>query len=170
MVRDVAEAAADHIGVMHSLQGLMPELGIPIDSVVTTLYPIERREADWRKQEENWTQVADEIVDAWITREPTEVIAQLESIEMAFNQAHRPWPRRTPYVCRRLAEKVPNPLVSFDIMLPTTLPADTIMPFLQEAIRQEVDGWEQALRASFATEQLRGIVIRILLTQENVPP
>ena len=169
MARDVAEAAADHIGVMHSLQKLMPDLEIHADDVFNTLYPIEKREADWKKQEENWTQAADELVDAWITREPAEVIAQLESIELAFRQAHRPWPWLTPYVCRRLAEKTSDPLVWFDVMLPTTLPADTIAPFLLEAIRCEVNGWQQALRASFETERLRGIAVHIILSNENIP-
>ena len=49
MARDVKEAAAGHIAVMHSLQRLLSELEIPLDDVVTTLYPIEGREADWRE-------------------------------------------------------------------------------------------------------------------------
>ena len=170
MARDVAEAAADHIGVMHSLQGLMPELEIPIDDVVTTLYPLERHETDWKKQEEHWTQADDELADTWMTREPTKVISQLESIELAFSQAHRRWPRRAPFACRRLAEKVPNPLAWFDAMLPTTLPADTVKPFVEEAIRSQVDGWGRALRVCFETERLRDIAIRMILTQENAAP
>ena len=169
MGRDVAEAAADQIGVMHSLQRLMPELEIPLDDVVTTLYPIERREPDWKTQEEQWAQSDRELADTWMTVEPAEVISRLESIEMQFSQAPRPWPRRTPFVCLRLAEKAPDPLVWFDIMLPTALPADTIAPFLLEASRREVAGWEQALRASFATERLRDIAVQIILTQENAP-
>ena len=169
MARNVAEAAAEHIGFIHSLQRLMPELEIPVDGALNTLYPIERREDDWKKQDESWTQAAGELADTWITREPTEVIAQLESIDLEFSQARRPWPWLTPYVCRCLAEKTSDPLVWFDVMLPTTLAADTIAPFLQEAVRREVNGWEQALRASFETERLRGIAIHIILSNENIP-
>ncbi len=169
MAREVAETASDHIGVMHSLQSLMPELEILIDDVVSTLYPIERHETDWRKQEEHWAQADSVLADTWIRCEPTEIISQLESIEMKFSQAHRPWPRRTSFVCCRLAEKAPNPLIWFDIMLPTELPADTIAPFLFEASRREVAGWEQALRACFETERLRDIAVQIILTRENAP-
>ena len=121
------------------------------------------------KQDEHWAQAGGELANTWITREPAEVISRLESIEMKFSQEHRPWSRPAPYVCRRLAEKAPDPLVWFDAMLPTTLPADVVRPFVEEAIRREVDGWERALRVCFATERLRDIAIRMILTQENAP-
>ena len=169
MARDVAEAAAGHIGVMRSLQKLLLELEIPLDEVVATLYPIEKREADWRKQEERWAQADSELADTWISCDPAEVISQLESIELKFSQALRPWPRRAPHVCSRLAEKVFDPLVWFHIMLPTALPADTIAPFLLEASRREANGWEQALRACFATKRVRGIAVQIILARKNAP-
>ena len=169
MARDVAEVADYHIGIIHSLQRRLPDLEFPTDDVLNILYAIDKRETDWKKQQENWTQSASTLADTWLARDPTEVIAQLESIELEFSQARRPWPWLTPYVCRCLAEKTSDPLVWFDAMLPTTLAADTIAPFLQEAVRREVNGWEQALRASFETERLRGIAIHIILSNENIP-
>ncbi|MCY3780043.1 MAG: ATP-binding protein [Chloroflexi bacterium] len=169
MARDVAETAAGHIAVMHSLQGLLPELEIPMDDVVTTLYPIESHETGWREQEERWAQADSVLADTWIRCEPAEVISQLESIETKFSQS-QPWPRRAPSVSRRLAEKAPNPLAWFDAMLPTTIPADVVRPFVEEAIRRDIDVWERALRVCFETQRLRDIAVLMTLTQENVPP
>ena len=170
MALDVKEAASNHRGVLRSLKSLMqrsyPDLDIIEDDVLDALYPTKDLESDWKTQEENWTHAVDELADSWINRGPHEVIAELESIELELNQQ---WPRLTPDLCYRLAEKTPEPLLWFDLMLPTALTADTIMPFLEEASRRPVEGWEQALRSSFETERLRGRAFQIILTHPHVP-
>ena len=173
MALDVARVASDHIGALHSLQSLMersyPDLEIVKDDVIEILYPIETRTSDWKKQEENWKQAADELAENWINRRPSDVIAQLEHIESQLNIGRGKWPRLTPYLCYRLAEIAQDPLTWLNSMFATTLPADTVVPFLEESIKRKMDGWEQALRSSFETESLRGIAIKIIFLHENSP-
>ena len=170
MALNVKEAAANHRGVLRRLksrmQGAYPDLDIGQDVVLDTLYPIRTFNNDWETQEENWERAADELAGSWINREPHRVIAELEALELEITQQ---WPRLTPYLCQRLAAKTSEPLQWFNAMLSTTLPADTVMPFLQVAIRRDVDGWELALRTGFATERLRESTLWDLLTCENVP-
>lgn len=170
MALDVKSAAANHRGVLRSLKSLMqrsyPDLDIIEDDVADTLYPIRTFEDDWRAQEESWTHAADELADSWINREPREVIADLESLELEINQQ---WPRLTPYFSQSLAKKISDPLLWFYAMLPRTLPSDIVMQFLQEAINRNVTGWDQALRDSFEIERLRSTAIQIILTGADVP-
>ena len=165
MTFDVKEAAATHIGVLYGLQRLIeqsyPDLEIFKDDVIDTLYP-----ARTLDQVDSWQHAIDALADKWIKLQPQEVIEQLISIELEVNQE---WPRLTPDLCHRLATKTPDPLLWFDLMLPTKLPADTVMPFLQEAIRCETTGWEQRLRSSFDTERLRGRAFQIIFAHLHVP-
>jgi len=165
MALDVKEAAAIHIGVLYGLQRLIeqsyPDLEIFKDDVIDTLYP-----ARTLDREDSWQHAIDALADKWIKLQPDAVIKQLISVELEINQE---WPRLTPSLCSRLATKTREPLLWFDLMLPTTLPADIVMPFLQKAIRCETTGWEQYLRTSFETERLRGHAFQIILTHLQVP-
>ena len=170
MALDVKEQAANHIGVLFKLQSLMersyPDLEIFKDDVIDALYPGRPTTTDPEKQEAIWNKATDKLADDWIQREPQAVIQQLESIELEIGQR---WPRQMPYLCQRLAEKTSEPLAWFDAMLPTALPADTVMPFLREAIRRDEDGWELSLRTGFEADRLRESALRDILTCENVP-
>ncbi len=170
MALDLKEAAANHRGVLRRLKSLMqvayPDLDIGQDDVLDTLYPIRTFDNDWETQEENWGLAADELAGSWINREPHRVIAELEALELEITQQ---WPRLTPYLCQRLAAKTSEPLLWFNAMLPTALPADTIMPFLREAIRRNADRWQLALRIGFETDRLRQSALWDILTREHVP-
>lgn len=172
MALDVKQAASDHIGALCSLRDLVnrlyPDIEIAVADEINILYPIERLENDRKKQNDNWQKDADKLADKWIEREPKEVIAQLEAIENELNKRRR-YPRLTPYLCYRLAEKTHNPILWIDAMLAATLPSDTVAPFLREAVKRETDGWKQALRSCFQTDRLRANTIQIILTQENAP-
>ena len=170
MISDIKEIALDDIGVRHALDSLIhhsdPDLSTSLDKETAILYPIEQRDADWEKEEDKWKQDADALAGKLLSRGPISAIEQLEPIELALSQA---WPRLTPHVCHRIAEKSEDPLEWFDAMLATTLPADTVMPFVTEAIAREMSGWKLAVRACFETERLRGIAVHIILSNENVP-
>ena len=120
MALDVKESAANYFGVLFRLQSLMersyPDLEIFKDDVIDALYPGTPTITDSEKQDAIWNKATDELLDDWIKREPQEVIEQLESIELVINQG---WPRQTPYLCQRLAEKTKVPLLWFDTMVPT---------------------------------------------------
>jgi len=173
MALEVASVASNHIGVLHSLQCLMersyPDLKIDTDETMRILYPSHAYQDDLDKQNDTWQLDVGALADEWVEREPYEVVAQLEHIERESNIARTRWPRLTPYLCYRLAEKTQDPLMWLNLMLPTTLPADTVVPFLQEAIKREIDGWVQALRASLETERLRADVIQMILLHESPP-
>ena len=172
MALDVKQAASDHIGALCSLRDLVnrlyPDIEIAVADEINILYPIERPENNWKEQEDKWRKDADKLADKWIEREPKEVIAQLEAIENELNKRRR-YPRLTPYLCYRLAEKTHNPILWIDAMLAATLPSDTVAPFLREAVKRETDGWKQALRSCFQTDRLRASATQIILTQENAP-
>ena len=172
MALDVKQAASDHIGALCSLRDLVnrlyPDIEIAVADEINILYPIEKLENKWKEQEDKWQKDADKLADKWIEREPKEVIAQLESIEHELNNRRR-YPRLTPYLCYRLAEKTQNPILWIDAMLAATLPSDTAAPFLREAVKRETDGWRQTLRSCFQTDRLKANAIQIILTQENAP-
>ncbi len=173
MALDLKQVASDHLGALHSLKNLterlFPDLYIETDKTMNILYPIHKPKDDFDIQNDNWQQAVSKLAGEWVEREPNEVVAQLEHIECESNKGQTKWPRLTPYLCYRLAEKTHDPLMWFDFMLATTLPADTVMPFMQEAITRETEGWEQALLSSFETERLRGDAIQMILLHENPP-
>lgn len=172
MALDVAEVASDHVGVLHGLMDLMdrsyPDFEIVTDDAIDILYPIEKLENGWEERQKNWIQAADKLACEWIEREPEEVVAQLEHIELEMSKMGSSWPRLTPQLCHRLAEKTPDPLKWFYTMLSTTLPVDTVEPFLQKAIKKGMSGWEQALQSCFQSTKLQSIAVKLTLTQENV--
>lgn len=172
MALDVKQAASDHIGALCSLRDLMnrlhPDIEIAVADEINILYPIETLENDWKEREDKWRKDVDRLADKWIEREPKAVIAQLESIEHELNNRRR-YPRLTPYLCYRLAEKTHNPILWIDAMLAATLPSDTVAPFLREAVKRGTDGWKQALRSCFQTDRLKASATQIILTQENAP-
>ncbi len=173
MALDVARLAADHIGVLHSLQCLMershPDLKIETDETMETLYPSYMPQDDFDKQKEKWQQDICRLVDQLMEQEPNEVVAQLEHIESESNIGQTRGPRLTPNLCHRLAANAKEPLPWLSLMLNTTLPADTVVPFLREAIKRETEGWEQALRSGFETERLRGDALQIILLHKQPP-
>ncbi len=172
MAFDVAEVASEHVGVLHRLKALMdrsyPDFEIVTDDAIEILYPIERLENDWEKQESNWKEDADKLADQWALRKPIEVVAQIEHIESEISKAGKSWPRLTPHLCCRLAEKTSDPLRWFEAMLPTTLPVDTVFPFLLEAVEQNIAGWEHALESAFDTARLKASAMSIILTKDDV--
>ena len=159
--------SAYSLGCKALMERSYPDLEIFKDDVIDALYPGRTyNQQTSEKQDAIWNKATDELLDDWIKREPQEVIEQLESIELVINQG---WPRQTPYLCQRLAEKTKVPLLWFDTMVPTALPADTVMPFMWEAIQRDVDGWELALRIGFETDRLRQSALWDILTREHVP-
>lgn len=172
MAVDVAKVASDHVGVLHRLKALMdrsyPDFEIVTDDAIKILYPIERRENDWEKQEKNWKEDADKLADQWSVRKPIEVVAQLEHIESEISKTGKSWPRLTPHLCYRLAQKTPDPLKWFDAGLSTNLPVELIEPFLQQAVKRRMCGWEQALQTCIQATKLQSIAVKIILTQQNV--
>ena len=166
-IRDVASEDRRALRSLKQLvQGTSADLEIELDDEIEILYPTEEESTDWEKLEATWKQDADTLANEWIKREPGEVVRQLEPIELTLSQE---WPRLTPYLCLRLAAMTQDPLAWFEAILQTSLPADTVMPFLREMIEQEISGWKLALQVSFGTERLRGIALRFILTIENVP-
>lgn len=170
MALDVKEAAANLIGVLYRLRRLMeqsyPDLEIFKDDVIDTLYPARDLESEWKQEVDSWQRATGALADKWKKLQPQEVIRRLISFEPELQQEG---PRLTPSLCYRLATQTPDPLLWFDLMLPTTLPSDIVMPFLQEAIRRDTTGWEQKLRSSFETERLRGHAFQIIFTHLHVP-
>ena len=173
MALDIARLASDHIGTLHSLQSLMersyPDLLIATDETMDILYPSFSAHDDFDKQNDYWLQDVSKLADNWVGRAPREVVVQLEHIERESISGGARWPRYTPYLCLKLAETTHDPLMWLNSMLFTTLPADTIVPFLQQAIEREMDGWKQAMRSCFETERLQGDAIQIILLHENPP-
>ena len=173
MALDLTEAASDHVGALHSLKNmterLYPDLKIKSAEKMEILYPIHKPQDDFDKQNDCWQQDVYKLADEWAERKPKDVVAQLEHIERESNKGQMKWPRLTPNLCYRLAVQTHDPLLWLDSMLATALPADTVIPFLQEAIKREMNGWEQALRSSFETERLQGDATQIILLHENPP-
>jgi len=173
MALDLTEAASDHVGALHSLKKmtarLYPDLEIKSDEKMEILYPIHKPQDDFDIQNDCWKQDVYKLADEWAERKPKDFVAQLEHIERESNRGQRKWPRLTPNLCYRLADQTHDPLLWLDSMLATALPADTVIPFLQEAIKREMNGWEQALRSSFETERLQGDATQIILLHENPP-
>ncbi|MYD08644.1 MAG: ATP-binding protein [Chloroflexi bacterium] len=171
MAIDVLEVASDHVGVLHRLKALMnrsyPDFEIVTDVAINILYPIERLENDRTKQEIMWKEDADKLADQWSAREPKEIVARLEHFENEISMTGRSWPRLSPYLCYRLAEKTSDPLKWFDAMRSTSLPVDTVEPFLLEAVHRGICGWKRALQSCFQTAKLQSIAVKLILTQEN---
>ena len=173
MALDVAKAAENRVGVIHQLKALMdrsfPELEISTNDLVSILYPDWNIDVDRAEQEVAWRQAVENLALSWATREPTEVVAELEPIEKDMQNGRGWHDRYTPNICLLLAEAAESPLEWFEVFVNTSLPADTVAPFLKTAIQRGLDGWKVALNTCFETERLKPSAIKITLTLEHAP-
>ena len=171
MALDVAAVAANHFGVLHKLKALMdrsyPELEIITNNVVSILYPNWNTDVDHTQQEEEWRRAVVHLARSWATRDPKEAAAELEPLETDMLNGRGGHYRFTPLLCNLLAEAAESPLDWFDAFAKTSLPVDTIDPFVKTAIQRGLDGWESALKTCFNIERLRASAIEISLTLEQ---
>ena len=173
MALDVAEAASDYNGVLHRLKALMklsyPDLEIITDEVVNILYPILDSDADFEGQQISWEHNVNRLAGKWPRRKPPEIAAELERIEKDMEYGRGGLYRFTPLLCNLLADAAESPLDWFNAFAKTSLPADTIDPFLRTAIERGLDGWETALKLCYEEERLRSSAVEISLTIEHLP-
>ena len=173
MVLDIVSAAAGKVAVLHRLKAMTirayPDMEIISDPVVNTLYPILHFDDDRDAQEKKWEEAVSLLAKNWSNKEPTEVISILDPIERDLLGVREIHHRYTGYLCRLLAQSSAAPLKCFTSFLESGLPADTVIPFLLEAIEQNIEGWGHALRSAFDTARLKERAICIILTSKNVP-
>ena len=173
MVLDVAQAVAGNIAVLHRLKAFAirayPNLEIISDPIVNTLYPILDFDDDRDAQEKTWEEAVSLLAKNWSNKEPTEVISILEPIERDLPGVRGTIYRYTGYLCRLLAQSSNASLTWFTYFLDSSLPVDTVSPFLDEVVDQRIEGWEHALRSAFDTPRLKERAICIILTSDDAP-
>ena len=172
MVLDIVSAVGGNVALLHRLKAFTirayPHLEIVSDPVVNTLYPILNFEEDQGAQEKKWKEAVSLLAKKWSNKEPAEVISLLEPIERDLLGVHGILHRYTGYLCQLLSQSSAAPLTWFTYFLDSGLPADTVIPFLLEAVEQKDEGWENALRAAFDTDELNAHAVSIILTTDDV--
>ena len=174
MALDVATVASGRVGILQRLKATMhlsyPDLEIITDEFVNILYPINEFKDDHEVQEALMRENIIKLANAWIGREAGEIASILDPIERDMHNSRGIYYRYSRLLCYKLAELAHEPLKWFRAFMKTTLPADTIKPFLQTAILRGLNGWEIALADCFETERLRASAIEVSLTLEQVTP
>ena len=172
MALNMASAASDRVGILHKLKTLMarsyPLLKIISDNWVITLYPISDISANLGVQQESWSRDVEDLARRWADREAIEVVADLEPIERDMKTGRRAHPRFTAKLCNLLARIVDDPLCWFEAFRNSTLPADTIIPFLEETIARKMPGWQIVLQSAFESLDLKAGITSIILRNDDI--
>jgi hypothetical protein len=103
---------------------------IPVDEEYLRLYPIGNLSQDWKEKEKENVKNAGALADAWKDLTFTEIIARLQRYETEAASMDNSWPRLSPYVSQRLAERRAVSEQDVLALIASGVPADLVAPFL----------------------------------------
>lgn len=172
MLCNVVLLAKDRPGVLHWAAGLAKDLELPIeislDPDFEILYPEEDHE-NWIAAHAQQLSAVQELAVAWVNREPTEIVSQINLFEQEAQFASLTWPRWTPVLCQELAERTELPNAWLRAMLDANSTSDLIEPFLRKAAQVNAPDWIELAIRCLAQPTQRTAAISATLTHPTPP-
>jgi hypothetical protein len=144
------------------------KIPVPTDSTFEILYPKKEYE-NWHEAENRQLAAIRELASEWVSHDPIESIEKLFLIEKEARIAGTNWPRWTPYFCAEMAKQVNEVGLWAMTGINRGLSGDLIGPFLAEAIKKDSPGWIEMARACLKQQELKYIVIQIVIANKNIP-
>lgn len=172
LLADVVSMANNRPGVLHWANELAKNLELKIeislDPEFETLYPIEDLE-NWRQAEEKQKLAVEELADRWGNLNPRQTVEKIMSLEKEAQSASITWPRWTPLLCEKIAEKIVSPNDWIRAMIDLDSAGDLVAPFLEKAARMPQPSWIELAEICLDRAKLKGAAIALTLTLNDPP-
>ena len=171
MLQDLADASRRHPGLQHALKTNGKGSGLKVD---VTLDPdfemLHQRLGPDEEMNMMESGPPDGIVEDWERRSPEETARALARIESEANLAGIGYPRWSPRLCARLAERIADPAAVSRMFIKRELPADLVGPFVLRAARSNAPRWPELVRGCLDDGRLRELAIYATVTHAAPPP
>jgi hypothetical protein len=172
MLCDIVLLANDRPGVLHWASQVVKDIELTIeislDPDFEVLYPKKDRN-NWIAEQAQQFSAVQKLASAWVNREPTEVVSQINLFEQEAQFASLTWPRWTPILCQELAERTELPNAWLRATLDANSTSDLLEPFLRKAAQINAPDWIELAIACFAQPTQRVAAISVTLTLSTPP-
>lgn len=175
MMKDILSAGgSSHQGVIRRFIEALEEperagLGVQASPLFMVLYPMELLSGDFDAEEAVWREAADSLVDNWISRNPREVTAEAKAVETMAADVGISWPRMSPYVFGRIAERVADPEPWLAAAMDNELPGDLVAPLLERLAGLDMARAEPFLLSCLDRQAYGATAIRVALRHGETP-
>jgi hypothetical protein len=170
MLRDLLPHLRSHPGLMRWAARIADESGQPFDlekkPLFELLYPEDRYDIDTYNHQESEVR---QLAKRWVTRPPSEAIADIVAIEQAARLAEMHWPRFTPVLLSEIADLTHLPLAWCEAAIDAELSSDLVEPLLRASAQIDVPAWEVIARRCLELRYLRNAAIGVLLILPKPP-
>ena len=171
MIQDLADISRQHPGLQHELKATAEHAGLCIDVTLDPEFEALHQRLDTDEEIEMMKSgPLDSIVEFWERRPIEEMTRRLSRIESEADLAGISYPRWSPYLCAKLAKRVPDPGAVADRFMEDGLPADLVGPFVLRAAKVEQPRWEALVRRCLDDNRLRGLGVYATATHPGPPP
>lgn len=172
VLTDAVGVAQGHVGFLRWAQDAAEDLGVRVppveDEDFSILYPRESRR-DWRAQMERHEGRARQIGRRWAAKNPASAAAKLASYQRLAEEADIRWPRLAGLMCHEIASSVEKAQEWAHAFMEADLPADLVRPFLEAALKADMESALALMRAALAKPALRSVVVAVALPSSSIP-
>ena len=171
MIQDLADISRRHPGLQHELKATAERAGLNIDVTLDPEFEALHQHLELDEEIEMMKHgPLDSIVESWERRPVEEITRTLARVESEADLAGISYPRWSPYLCARLAQRVRDPGAVAEKFMEDGLPADLVGPFVLRAAKAEQPRWEALVRRCLDDERLRGLGLYATATHPVPPP
>jgi hypothetical protein len=136
--------------------------------VFETLFPIRELE-DWQRQEQEQAERAIQLADCWVQTNPADTIPTLVECENEARLVGQSWPRWSPFVCQRIAERVDNHELWAEGLLDGSASVDLVQPFVRKLLPPNTAAAVRVIKRCLDDEKYQLATAITILACEGVP-
>ncbi len=170
VIERLATLLAKHPGALRQLRsyGAEFDLEIAIPPEFEVLFPENWQGPDGGGDYGHWERSANDAVVALAEDTKSRPLAdQIELLHWSDAEATAAgisYPRFTPRLAQLLAESSTEPLTWVDALVLRRAPSDLLLPFLQQAVETDVEGWRDVLAELLADDSYSWATSQVILT------
>ncbi len=174
MLNELASASQQLPGVQHRLaaiaKGARIAVGTTLHPEFECLFPQDPYDADDVAREvERLEGNARQLAERWRSRTADDLAIFLARHEAEARHADVTYPRLTPVFCRTLAKACTDPVTATRVLIRERLPADSVEPFLGEAVSRDRSAW--SIMSACLDDDLYVVVgMQFAICRDDAPP